>query len=601
MNSYRTMIVLIVFFISGMLTGQTLQSKYLQDPDNVIGYMDSTAGFWFGAWDDTYGGFYTDVNRTGTPTGTTKWTISQSRNAYGMTRAYMITGDTLYINLARETLQFMYDHCWDAANGGWYQRVNRNGSPQSPTANKNAFDQHYALLGIAAFYEATRDSLAWEWLQRGYADLEAHLWDDRPDYFGYFDVGTYNWTASTNKSFNATVDAMTTHLLYLYLMTEDAQYLDRLREIADNMLNRLIASMPNQSIGFAEGYNSNWSVTSSNTMTIMGHVLKTGWCLARMDQIDPNPDYLQGAKTTVDHVLDNGYDHEYGGPYKDYNRVTGDMLMWGIPDTAKAWWQMEQAITAGLQLYSLTGEQQYLQVADESLDFFMKYFVDHEYGEVYENRARDGSFITQWGTTKGGSGKAAYHSTETGYYTYVYGNLLVHKQAATLFYEFDDADSLREFHMTPLAIRDTALVIAAVTRDEQPYADFDAQQRILRLAAGVGGEFAVTYAPAAPLAIAETGNTLPDGFSLAQNYPNPFNPVTHIDYQLSNFSDVKLQIYNTLGQLVKTLVNGRQSAGKFSVQWDGTNQLGERVSSGVYMYRLAVGNAVQSQKMVLMR
>ncbi|MEZ4765704.1 MAG: hypothetical protein R3C26_21725 [Calditrichia bacterium] len=45
----------------------------------MIGYMDSTAGFWLDAWDDTYGGFYTDVNRTGTPTGTTKWTISRNR------------------------------------------------------------------------------------------------------------------------------------------------------------------------------------------------------------------------------------------------------------------------------------------------------------------------------------------------------------------------------------------------------------------------------------------------------------------------------------------------------------------------------------------
>ena len=55
----------------------------------------------------------------------------------------------------------------------------------------------------------------------------------------------------------------------------------------------------------------------------------------------------------------------------------GEMLMWGQADTAKAWWQMEQAVTAGLMMYNITGESQYLQMADETLKFFMTYFVDH--------------------------------------------------------------------------------------------------------------------------------------------------------------------------------------------------------------------------------
>jgi mannose/cellobiose epimerase-like protein (N-acyl-D-glucosamine 2-epimerase family) len=583
------------------LNAQTFQSKYLENPDNVYGYMDSTAGFWLSAWDATYGGFFTDVSRNGTPTGTTKWTITQSRNAYGMTRAFMLTGDTTYLDYARAALQFMYDHCWDNTNGGWYQRVSRTGTPISPGSNKSAFDQHYALLGIAAFYEATRDSLAWHWLQKGYNDLELHLWDSRPDYFGYYDYGSFNWGIRSGKSFNATVDAVTTHLLTLYLTTRDPRYLERMREVADNMLNRLIASMGSQAIGFAEGYNSNWQIDAGNTMTIMGHVLKTGWCLARLQQIDPHPDYLDGARTTVDHVLAMGYDHEYGGPYKDYNRITGQMLMWGIPDTAKAWWQMEQAITAGLQLYHLTGEGQYLQAADESLDFFMKYFVDHQYGEVYENRARDGSFISQWGSTKGGSGKAAYHSTETGYYTYLYGHLLVHVNPATLYYRFDPADSLRSFAMTPLAIADSALVIQSVALDGQPYNDFDAAQRVIYLPPGVGGMLAVTYAPAQPLGIAGAADVLPQSIELAQNYPNPFNPSTTIAYRLQKAADVQLAIYTSAGERVTVLVAGPQAAGSYRVQWNGRDSHGESVASGIYFYRLTAGKENAMRKMVLLK
>ena len=125
------------------------------------------------------------------------------------------------------------------------------------------------------------------------------------------------------------------------------------------------------------------------------------------------------------------------------------MLMWGQADTAKAWWQMEQAVTAGLMMYNLTGESQYLQMADETLSFFMTYFVDHEYGEVYSDRTRYGGQI--WGLEKGGSGKAGYHSIELGYYTYLYGNLFFKVNPVTLYYNIMPLDSDREIKMNPLA------------------------------------------------------------------------------------------------------------------------------------------------------
>ena len=152
-------------------------------------------------------------------------------------------------------------------------------------------------------------------------------------------------------------------------------------------MNKIIPTMENNAIGFAEEYYTNWGVNSGKTMSIMGHVLKTAWCLARVHQLDNNQQYIDDAEVLIDDVLAKGYDFDYGGPYKDYDRVTGEMLMWGNPDTAKAWWQMEQAVVAGLQMYNITGEEKYLQMADETTDFFMTHFVDHIYGEVYESKS----------------------------------------------------------------------------------------------------------------------------------------------------------------------------------------------------------------------
>jgi hypothetical protein len=95
----------------------------------------------------------------------------------------------------------------------------------------------------------------------------------------------------------------------------------------------------------------------------------------------------------------------------------------------------------------------------------------------------------------------------------------------------------------------------------------------------------------------------PEDFSLLDNYPNPFNPETRIRYTVgtSGFSLVKLQIFNVLGQRVKVLVNERQTPGSYEVTWDGTEESGVEVASGVYFYRLEAGQFDQIKKMVLVR
>ena len=93
----------------------------------------------------------------------------------------------------------------------------------------------------------------------------------------------------------------------------------------------------------------------------------------------------------------------------------------------------------------------------------------------------------------------------------------------------------------------------------------------------------------------------PDGFQLFHNYPNPFNPTTSIRYQLPEEALVTLGIYNLLGQRVRTLYEGRQNAGFRQVQWDGKNDFGQQVSSGVYIIRLQAGSFVDSFKTTLVR
>ncbi|NUM68048.1 T9SS type A sorting domain-containing protein [candidate division KSB1 bacterium] len=90
--------------------------------------------------------------------------------------------------------------------------------------------------------------------------------------------------------------------------------------------------------------------------------------------------------------------------------------------------------------------------------------------------------------------------------------------------------------------------------------------------------------------------TVATGFVLEQNYPNPFNPSTSIAFALAKTGEVRLEIYNALGQRLATLVNGKLPAGQHQVVWDAQN-----VPSGIYFYKLEAGAYQQTRKMILMK
>ncbi|OGB70088.1 MAG: hypothetical protein A2Y94_01965 [Caldithrix sp. RBG_13_44_9] len=94
---------------------------------------------------------------------------------------------------------------------------------------------------------------------------------------------------------------------------------------------------------------------------------------------------------------------------------------------------------------------------------------------------------------------------------------------------------------------------------------------------------------------------MPDRFELFQNYPNPFNPSTLISWQLIVDGEVQLKIFNLLGQEIRTLVNERQEAGSHTVVWDGRNDAGDPMASGIYLYRIQAGELVSIRKMVLLK
>ena len=115
-------------------------------------------------------------------------------------------------------------------------------------------------------------------------------------------------------------------------------------------------------------------------------------------------------------------------------------------------------------------------------------------------------------------------------------------------------------------------------------------------AAYVCGGLSSVYTNSILVSVEENGNELPTVFELKQNYPNPFNPSTKINYIMNQAGVVKLNVYDVLGRLVKSLLNKYQDAGSHSIQFDANG-----LASGAYIYTLSINNSITSKKMILIK
>ena len=103
--------------------------------------------------------------------------------------------------------------------------------------------------------------------------------------------------------------------------------------------------------------------------------------------------------------------------------------------------------------------------------------------------------------------------------------------------------------------------------------------------------------------VARIDSNIPKGFSLNQNYPNPFNPSTTIDFDIggTGSQSVTLQVFDVSGRRVKLLVNEPLSAGSYTISWNGRDEKGQPVPSGIYFYRLTAGEYVDAKRLIMVK
>jgi hypothetical protein len=115
------------------------------------------------------------------------------------------------------------------------------------------------------------------------------------------------------------------------------------------------------------------------------------------------------------------------------------------------------------------------------------------------------------------------------------------------------------------------------------------------------GLFVFSFTDSTATGIDPPRSSAPDNYALHQNYPNPFNPSTTIKYEIPDQGFVSLSVYNLLGQKIRNLVGEVEPAGVHSVEWDGTDELGSPVPSGIYFYRMTTAGLSDIKRMILMK
>lgn len=409
----------------------------MPDPQEIAEILSRTESYLTGSllpfWierspDPEYGGFLTYFDREGRPTGeTTKTFLMQIRMLYTMSSAHRAGyGGGACGELAARGAEFILDHYWDDARGGWFWIAGRGGEPTVKA--KIGYGQCFAMYAFSEYFLATGDQRGREAALRTYAAISAHMADTRRG--GVFEILREDWQPAAGGSGGGDRKSLDVHmhmmeaLTTLYEMTGDPTHRRRLEEVIDLILTRMLH--PTLGVGYMQFsldfeplaailFDVEWGRDAEPEdhqarpleSTSPGHNVELAWLLLHGADVlgRPRRTYADVLAKICDHCIEFGIDHELGGVYAE-TPMAGPTAL-----TEKQFWQQAEAMIGLLDAAMLLGDEKYWRAFRNVYDFvFDKFVVPAAGGEWYERLARDGTPID---TALGHAWKISYHTVRS--------------------------------------------------------------------------------------------------------------------------------------------------------------------------------------------
>jgi mannose/cellobiose epimerase-like protein (N-acyl-D-glucosamine 2-epimerase family)/dienelactone hydrolase len=449
--------------------------------------LESIMPYWTRhAPDPVSGGFHTNLSR--------EWNAAPpydqvplliGRHAYGFSTAFQLSGDPAYLDVARSASEYLLAHAWDREYGGWYDLLDRAGSPLPD--DKKVAHQIYVNAGLVAYYSATGDVRG---LRRVLRSVELQrLRAHDPERGGWAETFSRDMrVTSWGKNKHAHYDYAGALLLNLHLATRDPSALAWARELLDLSLEKLRDGC-GWFHGFGSRFDREWRriplIVNGRFVASTGAQLTAALALIRLFEQTGERRYLDAGVDLVERTQRFGW-NERTGAWSEYvgacppARVDAGPAVW--------WWVQIYGAMAQLRLRALTGEDAWLRRFRRSEEFFERAFRDREYGGVYSCVTPEGAVAGKG--TKGSGWKASYHEMEHALVNYLYLSLYVNRKPAALHFRLDGPGR----HFTSL-VDDPACGIDGVRVNGRAWRDFDAAGGFVQLPEGRGWNVEVRLAP----------------------------------------------------------------------------------------------------------
>lgn len=400
------------------------------------------------ARDTIYGGFYTNIG--------VQWELGDdarkypsmiSRHIFSYAVAYLLSGDEKYLDIARETKDFLIDHAWDKEYGGWFDLLDREGDPLEKT--KSLFIQAYAITGLTMYYIVTHDKKVLHYIEQSNFLLETKAWDNTKG--GYFNRMTRDWKVlDSRKTLASQLAPVSGYLLYLYLATRDQKYLDQSVKIMDNTIFHTIC----KKYGWAlETFDKDWSYLGGSSEKVnIGHNLEVAWILMRLWLLNNNPSYLRTVNDLEQNLRKYGYAEENGFWFTGIEKANPENH-----DDFTYWWVQAYGNMFDLCAFRTSARKMFLCDFEKGARFWDSFFIDREHGDTFFSVFQSGRVKD---SIKANPFKASYHSMEHCLLNYMYLNLWVNYQPVVL--HFTVKTDAKADTLYPVFIEDSRVKIKKV-------------------------------------------------------------------------------------------------------------------------------------------
>lgn len=357
--------------------------------------------------DETHGGFIGRIDgENRVIPGAQKSAILNARILWTYSAAFRVLNRPELKDIADRAQRYVIDHFWDAKHGGLYWMLDHRGEVFS--SKKHAYAQAFGIYGFSEHYRATGNPESLTKAIEIFHLLETHSFSEATQ--GYYEAFDMEWKPledvrlGSSDAYEKRSTNTHLHLLEaytnLYRVWPDEKLRTQLTLLLELFLGPIYDSKNHHFIAF---FGEDWSPRSD--VYSYGHDIETTWLMHDAAETIADPELLFRTRHVVRDVsafvLREGLDTEFGGLYNfGKNGV--------VFDTDKHWWVQAEAIIGFMNMYQISGESEYLSVANDIWDYTREYILDHEHGEWFFRVTRNGQPYAH--EDKIGPWKCPYHT-----------------------------------------------------------------------------------------------------------------------------------------------------------------------------------------------